>query len=314
MLNVERVTDRLLWKFFEKIDTNKDGLISYSEYMDWIKNFLAVKAYFGLQYYIEEDDANLPIGADLILTEEQLALTKKAHFLISFKFSSLDLARRARKRTLELIEIFDVNKNRNLEENEIIEILTKLMKSDEFDIFYVLANVFRYDVNNDGLVTYDEMADFFLEMHNGELALQRLHRVHSFVRGSERMMNLKEFIFTLENSLAYIDIVPTKEELTVLFSEVDLDKDGWISYKHYFEFLMAYFGTKSEVGLETRRDNEFLKLVSKDSSLGLSPEQRFAKLVMREMKFLLEDYNPFHTFDENLIRRFLKDIFKLTDD
>jgi hypothetical protein len=33
--------------------------------------------------------------------------------------------------------------------------------------------------------------------------------------------------------------------------------------------------------LETRRDNEFIKLVSKDSSLGLSPEQRFAKLVMR---------------------------------
>jgi Ca2+-binding EF-hand superfamily protein len=217
----------------------------------------------------------------MILTEEQLALTKKAHFIINFRFSNLDLARRARKRTLELIEIFDKNKNRNLEENEIIEILTKLMKSDEFDLFYVLANVFRYDVNNDGLVTYDEMADFFLEMHNGELALQRLHRVHSFVRGSERMMNLKEFIFTLENSLAYIEIVPTKEELTVLFSEVDLDKDGWISYKHYFEFLIAYFGTKSEVGLETRRDNEFIKLVSKDSSLGLSPEQRFAKLVMR---------------------------------
>jgi len=159
--------------------------------MHWIRHFLAVKAYFGLQYYIEEDDANLPLGADMILTEEQLARTKKAHFLINFRFSSLDLARRARKRTLELIEMFDTNKNRNLEENEIIEILTKLMKSDEFDIFYVLANVFRYDVNNDGLVTYDEMADFFLEMHNGELALQRLHRVHSFVRGSERLMNLK---------------------------------------------------------------------------------------------------------------------------
>jgi len=127
-------------------------------------------------------------------------------------------------------------------------------------------------------------------------------------------MNLTEFIFTLENSLAYIDIIPTKEELTVLFSEVDLDQAGWISYKHYFEFLIAYFGTKSEVGFETRRDNEFLKLVSKDSNSGLSPEQRFAKMVMREMKFILDDYNPFHTFDDTLIRRFLRDIFKLTDD
>jgi len=57
------------------------------------------------------------------------------------------------------------------------------MKSDKFDIFYVLANAFRYDQNSDGLISYDEMADFFLELHNGELALMRLHRVHSFVRG-----------------------------------------------------------------------------------------------------------------------------------
>lgn len=103
----------------------------------------------------------------MILTEEQMELLKKRKFICPFRFSSLDLARRARKRTLELIEQFDVNHNRNLEDDEIIEILTKLMKSDQFDIFYVLANVFRYDVNSDGLITYDEMADFFLEMHNG---------------------------------------------------------------------------------------------------------------------------------------------------
>jgi hypothetical protein len=30
MLNIDRVSDRLLWKFFEKIDTNKDGLITFS--------------------------------------------------------------------------------------------------------------------------------------------------------------------------------------------------------------------------------------------------------------------------------------------
>lgn len=64
------------------------------------------------------------------------------------------------------------------------------MKSDEFDIFYVLANVFRYDKNEDGLVTYDEMADFFLEMHDGELALMRLHRTRSYERGKERLLNL----------------------------------------------------------------------------------------------------------------------------
>jgi Ca2+-binding EF-hand superfamily protein len=188
------------------------------------------------------------------------------------------------------------------------------MKSDKFDIFYVLANVFRYDQNSDGFITYDEMADFFLEMHNGELALMRLHRNNTYERGHEQLMNLKEFMLTLENSFAYIEVVPTKQELTVLFSEIDLDKDGWISYKTYFEFLRVYFGSKSEVSTETRRDNEFKVLVKKHSSLKLSPEQRFVRMIMREMKYLLDDYNPFQLYDENIIRLFLKNIFELTED
>lgn len=70
-----------------------------------------------MQYYLEEDDSSLPIGADMILTDDQLALIKKKKYLCEFKFSSLELARRARKRTLELLEMFDVNHNRELEED-----------------------------------------------------------------------------------------------------------------------------------------------------------------------------------------------------
>jgi len=67
----------------------------------------------------------------------------------------MDLARRARLKALDLIFQFDANKNSNLEQDEIIEILKKLMKSDASDIFYVVANVFRYDINGDGFITYD---------------------------------------------------------------------------------------------------------------------------------------------------------------
>lgn len=92
-----------------------DGLISFNEYLEWVKNFLAASSYFGMQYYLEEDDSSLPIGADMILTDDQLALIKKQKYVCEYKFSSLDLARRARKRTIELLEQFDVNHNRDLE-------------------------------------------------------------------------------------------------------------------------------------------------------------------------------------------------------
>jgi Ca2+-binding EF-hand superfamily protein len=54
-----------------------------------------------------------------------------------------------------------------------------------------------------------------------------------------------EFTRVLEDCLAYVETVPTVEELTILFQEIDLDKDGWISYKTYFEFLTLYFGSRS---------------------------------------------------------------------
>jgi Ca2+-binding EF-hand superfamily protein len=136
------------------------------------------------------------------------------------------------------------------------------MKSDVFDIFYVVANVFRYDVNNDGFITYDEMADFFLEMHFGELALQRLHKFRKFIRGDERLMNFEEFSFTLENGLSYIEIVATKQELATLFSEIDIENTGWITYKTYLEFLIAYFGTKSKVRYELELQTKMVKTLS----------------------------------------------------
>lgn len=115
MLEVERVSDRLLWKFFEKIDTNKDGLISFGEYLAWVSDFLAVLAYFGLEYYIVEDDEDLAIGADMILSNMLLVKTKE-YIASDFHFSSLDLARRVRNRMLKLIEQYDSNHNFNLEE------------------------------------------------------------------------------------------------------------------------------------------------------------------------------------------------------
>lgn len=173
----------------------------------------------------------------------------------------------------------------------------------------MIANVFRYDVNNDGFITYDEMADFFLEMHFGELALQRLHKIRKFIRGDQRMMNYDEFAFTLDNCLSYIGIVATKEELTTLFLEIDLEKTGWITYRTYFEFLIAYFGTKSRV----RHDLEVAAKVKKTlSNTKLSPIERLGDLIMKALKNLLKEYNPFNTLDAEKIRRFLIEIFKLT--
>ena len=57
-------------------------------------------------------------------------------------------------------------------------------------------------------------------------------------------MNLEEFIKTMEYSLSAVGVHGTEEVYSLLFSQVDLDKDGYISYEDYFIFLKEYFGSK----------------------------------------------------------------------
>jgi hypothetical protein len=55
----------------------------------------------------------------------------------------------------------------------------------------VVKNVFRYDRNGDGFVTYDELTNFCVEQHFGEMAIQRRHRKKLYSQGAKRIMNLQ---------------------------------------------------------------------------------------------------------------------------
>ena len=59
-------------------------------------------------------------------------------------------------------------------------------------------------------------------------------------------MNMEEFIGTLNNCLSPIRAEGTRPQYEQLFREVDLDRDGIISYEEYFIFLREYFGSQSE--------------------------------------------------------------------
>jgi len=109
----------------------------------------------------------------------------------------------------------------------------------------VTRNVFRYDRDGDKNVTYDELTDFSVEQHFGEMAIQRLHRKKYYSRGAERIMNKEEFGKTLNYALKVIDIEASQAIIDTIFSEIDLDHDGWISYEVYFTFLKYYFGSLS---------------------------------------------------------------------
>jgi Ca2+-binding EF-hand superfamily protein len=61
-----------------------------------------------------------------------------------------------RKRLYELIISFDEKNRYRFEEMDIRKALVEILSESESEIAYVVKNVFRYDTDHDGVVTYEE--------------------------------------------------------------------------------------------------------------------------------------------------------------
>ncbi len=86
------------------------------------------------------------------------------------------------------------------------------------------------------------------------MAIQRLHRKSYYSNGARRIMNAEQFANTLSYCLGFINIQGTARVYEKLFSEIDLDYDGFISYEDYFIFLKQYFGSKSYAATQKNID------------------------------------------------------------
>ena len=157
--------------------------------------------------------------------------------------------------------------------------------------------MFRYDKDGDKVVSYEEMTNFCVEQHFGEMSIQRLHKKNSYSRGKERIMNEAEFAMTLNNSLSFIGMKASDQDIKTLFKELDLERSNWITYEVYFMFLKYYFGSlrgqKHEIKKKVEEaridpDEDWLK-----SLQNLSPLDRFIRMIHDQLRntFLRYDYN-----------------------
>lgn len=117
VFEVSKINPEFLFKVFAKIDKNNDGLITFEEYLDWVKRFLAVLKYFGDEFWVSPDD-DINSGVDTFLIKEKPVVqpTRQRYSYIKFNFSDFSFANQVRKRMFEVLTRFDKNRDQLFDE------------------------------------------------------------------------------------------------------------------------------------------------------------------------------------------------------
>lgn len=93
------------------------------------------------------------------------------------------------------------------------------------------TNYLRFRNAMGGKATYEHFVSFFLGLHCGEITLQRFHRLGKYSRGRERIMNLREFILTLQEAFGGLRFQVIESDLRQLFDDLDRKRVGYITYE-----------------------------------------------------------------------------------
>lgn len=89
------------------------------------------------------------------------------------------------------------------------------------------------------------MAKIFLELLFAEIILLRQHRLRAIAKWQERLISLSEFLILVELSTRWMKVPHDKALLELIFSRLDTNKDGYISYKEYIAFIRKYLGGRA---------------------------------------------------------------------
>lgn len=195
------------------------------------------------------------------------------------------------------------------EEDEIEAILHHVFGLNETEISYVLLKFFNFAKRNNKSLTFDELVKILLEIYFVEILLKRKYKDLQADQWKTRKINLKEFIELVLYACFFLRVKPTEADLTEIFNLLDTDKDGYITFSEYVDFIRKYLGLgiQPEPVPEVKPDN------TGDKPGDISNEEwAFINAIWDELKVYFDKYDSGskgHLTEDDL-RRFVIEVLQ----
>jgi len=207
---------------------------------------------------------------------------------------------------LLLLSKYDFNNTLEFDLQAIIALLRDVLELSPYEIEYVLRFLSRYDINGNGLISYDELANFFFELFCAEVILWRLHKERRFSRWQDRLISQQEFINLFRLAFTVFKYDFSNSDLIALFQYLDTNGDGFISYLEWFRFVRQFLGSRR--GLEGLTNDapaitDKVETVSKQEAFGDEIREATLRLIKKY------DANFNLLFETSEIIHIMKDVF-----
>ena len=122
--------------------------------------------------------------------------------------------------------------------NALTIILRQVYRELDPEITFVIERIYAILFDANSLYSDDDITRLLLILHIGLVILLRGHNNRRFGRWSDKLISQREFLDLILEATQWVSIPFNSQTLIQIFLRLDTNRDGFISYLEYFQFLL----------------------------------------------------------------------------
>lgn len=120
--------------------------------------------------------------------------------------------------------------------------MEKVFGFDENEIEYVIFNYFNFLTSQNDSCTFEQLIAIILSIYFIEILFHRRYKSKDSEGWKSKKISLEEFIALITEACYFIRFKVPREDLVFIFNALDTDKDGYITFQQYVDFIRKYLG------------------------------------------------------------------------